>query len=243
MGNAKRRRIRRPAAVTGEESLHISDGVVTRIAGFEILPRTQRQATDCFHRRLASVRAHDGLDPKNKTRERVAYHQAGRCVVGTALGFVVTRVGVGQHETGGWIGCLSFDEDYAPPDNATRATSPENDWRFAAVIIAGLTAEILCTHATLSSSVEQQTLFELLAGGITAKLNLESNAPMADGWREVGNILVEHQGVLRAIARQLLTEPAIERDEIGLLLAGVFDPERDRAEEFIAKLRLKTPNA
>ena len=239
MGEARRRRASGQIVVMESQGFRFHGGLITKIAGFGIPLESQRHVTDLFYERIAFARSlGEALGPEHETRRRAAFHEAGHAVA-AAFGFVPTKAYVTQNNHGAWIGRALFDEKRAPPCETSPCTSPENDWRLAANVIAGFIAETMMVGPRASSSIDEQIIFSVVTGALTAKLELklEINTAFVDGTTEVMAILRERRQVLDAVGEALTVEPELGRDRLDPLLAGVFDPGRDRAAEFIARLR------
>ena len=90
-----------------------------------------------------------------------------------------------------------------------------------------------------SSSIDEQLVFNVLTGTLTAKLQLSTklNAAFIDGMSEVWGLLKENRKSLQAIGDALMGETTLDRDHPDPLLTCIFEPDRDRATAFIAKLR------
>jgi hypothetical protein len=183
--------------------------------------------------------AGEALAPEREGRRRTAFHEAGHCVVGAAFGVAAERAKVKENEFGDWIGRTLWVEEDPEWREMSPFTTPEYDWRLAAITIAGFIAETFSVDYQAGSSIDEQVLFVLFTDVITdkLKLTLEINPAFVDGMPEVAAILGDHRQALDAIAEALMVEPELGRDRLDPLLAGVFDPSRDRAAEFIARFR------
>jgi hypothetical protein len=222
------------------EDFRVHDGRITRIAGYNIPPEAQRGVTKLFTDLLVSAHAAgEALAPEREGRRRTAFHEAGHCVVGAAFGVAAERAQVTENEFGDWIGRTLWVEDNAEWREMSPFTTPEYDWRLAAITIAGIAAETVSVGFQAGSSIDERLVFILLTDAITTKLKLklEINAAFVDGMPEVAAILRDHHQALDSIAEALMVEPELGRDRLDPLLAGVFDPGRDYAAEFIARLR------
>ena len=245
MGEAKRKRVAGfdPFMSLRDvewEDFRVHDGRITRIAGYNIPPKAQRDVTKLFTDQLASAHAAgEDRSSEHETRQRVAFHEAGHCVVGAAFGVAAERAQVTENEFGDWIGCTLWAGDNPEWREMSLFTTPEYDWRLAAITIAGIAAETVSIGVQAGSSIDEQIAFILFTDVITTKLKLkrETNAAFVDGMPEVMAILRDHRQALDAIAEALMVEPELGRDRLDPLLAGVFDPGWDRAAEFIARLR------
>ena len=240
MGEARRKRATAQIVVMESQGFRFHGKFITKIAGYDIPPESQRHVTDLFYGHIGFARSlGEALGPEHETRRRAAFHEAGHTVVAAAFGFVPTKAYVTQNNHGAWIGRALFDEKRAPPRETSPCTSPENDWRLAANVIAGFIAETMMVGPRASSSIDEQIIFSVVTAALTAKLELklEINTAFVDGTTEVMAILRERRPALHAIGEALMAEPELGRDRLDPLLAGVFDPGRDRAAEFIARLR------
>ena len=241
MGEAKRKR----AAVIRDVDwgdFRVHDGRITRIAGHDVPPTAQRGVTKLFTDLLVSSHAAgESLAPEREGRRRLAFHEAGHCVVGAAFGVAAERAQVTENEFGDWIGCTLWAGDNPEWREISPFTTPEYDWRLAAITIAGIAAETVSVDFQAGSSIDEWLVFMLFADVITTKLQLEREtaAAFVDGMPEVMAILRDHRQALDAIAEALMVEPDLGRDRLDPLLAGVFDPGRDHAAEFIARLRVR----
>jgi hypothetical protein len=218
----------------------VHDGRITRIAGHNIPPKAQRGVTKLFTDLLVSCHAAgESLAPEREGRRRFAFHEAGHCVVGAAFGVAAERAQVTENEFGDWIGCTLWAGDNPEWREISPFTTPEYDWRLAAITIAGIAAETVSVDFQAGSSIDEQIVFILFTDVITTKLKLkrETNAAFVDGMPEVMAILRDHRQALDAIGEALMVESELGRDCLGQMLLGVFDPRRDHAAEFIARLR------
>jgi hypothetical protein len=221
------------------EDFRVHDGRITRIAGYNIAPKAQRDVTKFFTDLLVSAHAAgEDRSSEHEERRRAAFHEAGHCVVGAAFGIVADHVQVAEHEFGGWSGRTLWAGDDPEWREMSLFTTPEYDWRLAAITIAGIAAETVSVGFQAGSSIDEQIVFILFTDVITTKLKLkrETNAAFVDGMPEVMAILGDHRQALDAIGEALMVEPELGRDCLDQMLIGVFDPRRDHAAEFIARL-------
>ena len=244
MGEAKRKRVAgfdplMSLCDVEWEDFRVHDGRITKIVGYDIPPEAQRGVTKLFTDLLVSAHAAgEGLAPEREGRRRTAFHEAGHCVVGAAFGVAAERAQVTENEFGDWTGRTLWVEDNPEWREMSLFTTPEYDWRLAAITIAGIAAETVSVGFQAGSSIDEQIVFILFTDVITTKLKLkrETNAAFVDGMPEVMAILGDHRQALDAIGEALMVEPELGRDCLDQMLIGVFDPRRDHAAEFIARL-------
>ena len=251
MGEAKRKRVAGVDPLMSLcdvewEDFRVHDGRITRIVGYNIPPKAQRDVTKFFTDLVVSAHAAgEDRSSEHETRRRAAFHEAGHCVVGAAFGIAAECVQVREHEFYGSSGRTLWARDNPKWREMSLFTTPEYDWRLAAITIAGIAAETVSVGFQAGSSIDEHLVFILFTDVITTKLKLkrEINPAFVDGMPEVMALLRDHRQALDAIAEALMVEPELGRDRLDPLLAGVFDPGRDYAAEFIARLRAEPSQA
>jgi hypothetical protein len=244
MGEAKRKRVAgfdplMSLCDVEWEDFRVHDGRITRVAGYNIPPKAQRDVTKFFTDLLVSAHAAgEDRSSEHEERRRAAFHEAGHCVVGSAFGIAAERAQVTENEFGDWGGRTLWVEDNPEWREMSLFTTPEYDWRLAAITIAGIAAETVSVGFQAGASIDEWLAFILFTDVITTKLKLkrETNAAFVDGMPEVMAILRERRQVLDTIGEALMVEPELGRARLDQMLIGVFDPQRDHAAEFIARL-------
>ena len=245
MGEAKRKRATGPTPDLELLKWQVKDigfdrrtGLITKLAGMTIPPDVQHDVTKFFGKWNALVLEQEGTpDPRDNTRRRAAFHEAGHCVVGAALGTSVARTAVGMSPQGEWFGRTFYDKD-TYPGGITPDTPLEKDWAMTACLIAGFIGEDPA-GTRISSSIDEKVVFTLLTGDIMVKLGLPGpvNVIESAGLDEVWSILADHRDAHTAVADALMARSELDREQLDDIMKGVHDPARERAKRFVARLQ------
>jgi hypothetical protein len=229
MGEAKRRNKENKRAVVAvivnspNGSLTFSpDGCVTRLCGATIDDQEQGRA-------LARVmtfwvqRAQEtqGAAAFEAPIEHAALHEAAHCVVGAALGRWPSVTYLREDGPGRWFGETNWVGDSAWI--VSHQTSPEDDWRQAAIKVAGWAAENTLPDARGASSLDELAFHHLLCDSIAFKLGVADHtkiqmASLACVRWLLGGV---YRDALARVSAALLAAHRLAADELTALLAGV----------------------
>ena len=241
MGEARRRRSGGKGLsmlVTLADDTIVTDGCVKRLCGSPIEdPKLGRAIAEMVATWTRKALEEQGAAAFTSPLEHAALHEAGHCVAAAALGWRPLASWVQESAPGLWLGRTTWAEEQW---RATPQTAPEDDWRFAAIIIAGWAAENTRTDARAGSSFDEMALHHLLCDGIAAKLTADPMEIRRISLAAMRWLLGEvYRDALASVSAALITARRLDADELAKLLADVPYAGLDPVAEIFSTMRSK----
>jgi hypothetical protein len=159
------------------------------------------------------------------------FHEAGHAVVYTHFGEEVLGCEIWQHkrgaERGQWAGKTLLGREW----KSDPTTSPEEDFRAACCVYAGVLAEFLFDPANFrgGSSVDEVLLAKGLAHNVALKTRRQPGDVLGEVLRVTTEILISNADVVRKIAADLKRHGAVRKLRLKALLGRVPSPARGRS--------------
>ena len=197
-------------------------GSVTMLGGAESIEDTRQHIRD----RIAEAVAAGGARALENPHSSTIFHEAGHTVVHTHFGHCVRYCKIWKckrgSERGQWTGMTMTDRKWRTDET----TSPEDDFRQACCLMAGVLAEILFDHDNFrqASSLDEIICADVLAVNIAIKTGRDGR----DG-RDVKqqviaattDILKSNADVVHDIAKKLKRHATLRGVRLSTLLGRV----------------------
>jgi hypothetical protein len=195
------------------------------LMGFSADDAANQFATDQFTKMVMNAYQVQGIKAFENTQRTTALHEAGHCVIGTAIGRTITRTKIKRAWSSftrnkSWTG-RTYDgvSDLTGPD-----TSVASDFNFARFVIAGLMAEITFNGADfrVGSSLDEVVQFQLAINNIAVKMNQDDAQTVAlEQLRWVTETLQANKAIVLEIADLLMRRGTLRGAVLEKILRGV----------------------
>jgi hypothetical protein len=183
------------------------------------LPRTFRDMPLAV---LAAIQHYintNGDDPC--TREQAAAHEAGHCVVGSALGDTMVEARIWRDSSQHWLGS-SRRESGLPADFQYYPLERPEDARLAILnLLAGFVGEIVAGHDHPSSSLDERILAEAAVMQIAPRFGLTAQQMFMQSKIFVVDTLLDNILAFDLVRLHLAQRQRLSRGEANRMLASV----------------------
>jgi hypothetical protein len=194
-------------------------GDTTVLADADTIGQIQRHIVGC----IAHAVATDGFDGLENPQSSAIVHEAGHAVVNAHFGDAVryckvwkAKRGVGH---GQWVGFTMAGRDW----RSDTTTSPDDDFRQACRVMAGVLAELLFDRENFrqGSSLDEIAVANQLAANIAIKTRRDAQEVMLQVICTTGDILKTNSDVVREIAKKLKRHRVLREMRLAPLLERV----------------------